>query len=47
MIEGDGWTSAKFEATVTFDTPGTYTLRAVASDAMLSAFGDVVVTVRE
>jgi len=47
MIEGDGWTSAKFEATVTFDTPGTYTLRAVASDAMLSTFGDVVVTVRE
>ena len=47
MVEGDGWTSAKFEATVTFDEPGTYTLRAVASDAMLSTPANLVITVTE
>ena len=47
MIEGDGWTSAKFETTVTFDDPGTYTLRAVASDAMLSTPANLVITVSE
>lgn len=43
---GDGWTSATFEATVTFDAPGTYTLRAWASDAMYLTSGDLTVTVR-
>ena len=47
MIEGDGWTSATFEATVTFDEPGMYTLRAVASDAMLSTPADLVITVMD
>ena len=45
-IAGDGWTSATFEATVTFDAPGTYTLRAWASDAMYLTPGDLTVTVR-
>ena len=34
-LAGDGWTSATFDATVTFDEPGTYTLKAVACDAMM------------
>ncbi len=45
MTEGDGWTSATFETTVTFDAPGTYTLRAVASDAVISTAADLVITV--
>ena len=44
-ISGDGWTSASFDASVTFDTPGTYTLRALASDAMLITPADVTITV--
>ena len=43
--EGDGWTSATFETTVTFDEPGTYTLRAWASDGMLVVPDDVTITV--
>ena len=43
---GDGWTSATFETTVTFDEPGTYTLRAWASDAMLFTPDDVTITVQ-
>ena len=42
---GDGWTSATFDATVTFDEPGTYTLRAWASDGMLVVPDDVTITV--
>ena len=45
MLEGDGWTSARFETTVTFDEPGTYTLRAYGSDSMLLTIADVTVTV--
>ena len=45
-LEGDGWTSATFETTVIFDEPGIYTLRAVASDAMLLTPADLTVTVR-
>ncbi len=45
-IDGDGWTSATFETTVTFDSPGTYTLRAWVSDAMFLTPGDLTVTVR-
>ena len=45
-IAGDGWTSATFETTVTFDVPGTYTLRAWASDAMYLTSGDLTITVR-
>ena len=45
-VAGDGWTSATFETTVTFDAPGTYTLRAWASDAMFLTPGDLTVTVR-
>ena len=45
-LEGDGWTSAKFETTVTFDEPGTYTLRAYGSDSMFLTMADVAVTVR-
>ncbi len=44
--DGDGWTSATFEATVTFDEPGEYTLRGWASDAMFLTPGDVTITVR-
>ena len=44
-LEGDGWTAARFETTVTFDEPGTYSLRAWSSDAMLLTPGDVTVTV--
>ena len=42
---GDGWTSATFEASVTFDEPGTYTLRAWATDGMLVVPDDVTITV--
>ena len=44
-LEGDGWTMAKFETEVTFDQPGTYTLRAVASDSMLLTPADVTIIV--
>ena len=43
--DGDGFTSATFETTVTFDEPGTYTVRSWASDAMLITTGDVTITV--
>jgi hypothetical protein len=46
-MEGDGWTSGTFESTVTFDEPGTYTLRAFASDAMLITHGNITITVTE
>ena len=46
-MEGDGWTSGTFEATVTFSKPGTYMLRAFASDAMLISKANVTVTVTE
>ncbi len=46
-MPGDGWTSGTFESTVTFDEPGTYTLRAFASDAMLIVHGNVTITVTE
>ena len=45
-LAGDGWTSATFEATATFEVPGTYTLRAYASDAMRLTPADLTVTVR-
>ncbi|MCE2515018.1 MAG: hypothetical protein J4F37_08415 [Acidobacteria bacterium] len=44
---GDGWTSATFETTVTFRRPGTYVLRARASDGMRISFADVPVAVAE
>lgn len=44
-VAGDGWTSARFEATVTFDEPGTYTLRAFASDAMRLTPADITIVV--
>ena len=44
-LDGDGWTAARFETTVTFDEPGAYTLRAWSSDSMLMTPGDVTVTV--
>jgi len=46
-MEGDGWTSGTFETTVTFSEPGTYTLRAFASDAMLISTANVTITVTE
>ena len=46
-MDGDGWTSGTFETTVTFSEPGTYTLRAFASDAMLISKANVTVTVIE
>ena len=46
-MDGDGWTSGTFETSVTFSEPGTYTLRAFASDAMLISTADVTVTVTE
>ena len=46
-LAGDGWTSATFDATVTFDEPGTYTLKAVACDAMMMTHAEVVVTVSD
>ena len=47
LAAGDGWTSATFETTVTFDTPGTYTLRAYGCDAMLITPVDLTVTVTD
>ena len=44
-VAGDGWTSATFETTVTFDEPGEYTLRAYASDSLAITPSDIVVTV--
>jgi hypothetical protein len=44
-LAGDGWTSATFETIVTFDEPGTYTLRAFASDGMRVTPADLTVTV--
>ena len=46
-MEGDGWTSGTFETSVTFSEPGTYTLRAFASDAMLISTANVTITVTE
>ncbi len=46
-MEGDGWTSGTFETTVTFGEPGTYTLRAFASDAMLISKANLTITVTE
>ena len=46
-MEGDGWTSGTFETTVTFSNPGTYTLRAFASDAMLLTKANITITVTE
>ncbi len=45
-IDGDGWTSATFQTTVTFDEPGSYTLRAWAVDAMYLTPGDLTITVQ-
>ena len=44
-MAGDGWTSGTFETTVTFEEPGTYTVRAVACDAMLFGYANVEITV--
>ncbi len=44
-MDGDGWTSGTFETTVTFDEPGTYTLRAFVCDAMLISYANVEITV--
>jgi hypothetical protein len=46
-LNGDGLTSATFETVVRFNEPGTYTLRAWASDSMLKMPGDVTVTVND
>jgi len=46
-MPGDGWTSGTFEATVTFDEPGSYRLRAFGSDAMLISTADLDITVTE
>jgi hypothetical protein len=35
----------RYTSTVTFSEPGTYHLRAVASDGSLFTYGDVIVTV--
>jgi hypothetical protein len=43
---GDGFTSATFETMVTFDEPGTYTVRGWASDAMLVTPSDLTITVQ-
>ena len=45
-VAGDGWTSATFEASVTFSEPGTYTLRAFASDALRLTPADLTVVVQ-
>jgi hypothetical protein len=45
--DGDGWMTATFETTVTFDRPGTYVLRAHGSDGMRIAAADVTVSVRD
>ena len=44
-LTGDGWTSATFEAIVTFSEPGMYTLRAYASDGMRLAPSDIDINV--
>lgn len=46
-LAGDGWTSATFEATVTFTEPGSYTLRALAGDGMRVSPADVTVMVAD
>lgn len=46
-IAGDGLTSATFETTVSFAEPGSYTLRAWATDSMHKAAGDVTIMVTE
>ena len=46
-LDGDGLTSATFETVVRFNEPGTYTLRAWASDSMLKTPADVTVTVTD
>ena len=46
-MEGDGWTSGTFETRVTFSEPGTYMLRAFASDAMLISKANLTITVTE
>lgn len=46
-MPGDGWTAGTFETTVSFDEPGVYTLRAFASDAMLTSRANVIITVTE
>ena len=45
-IAGDGFTSATFETTVTFDEPGLYTVRAWASDAMFQVPADLMIVVQ-
>lgn len=45
VMEGDGKTSGKSVTTARFSRPGTYVLRAIASDALLSATADVTVSV--
>ena len=44
-LAGDGWTSATFGTAVTFHRPGTYVLRAHASDGMRVTSADVAVSV--
>ena len=44
-VAGDGRSAATFETTVTFSRPGTYSLRAYASDGMRVTTADVTVTV--
>ena len=46
-MEGDGWTSGTLETTATFSEPGTYTLRAFASDAMFISKANLTLTVTE
>ena len=46
-LDGDGLTSATFETVVRFNEPGTYTLRAWASDSMHKTPGDVTITVTD
>ena len=46
-MEGDGWTTGTLETTATFSAPGTYTLRAFVSDAMLISTADLTITVTE
>ena len=42
---GDGFTLVRFETTVTFSGPGTYTFRAYGCDSMAVAPADLLVTV--
>lgn len=46
-MEGDGWTSGTVETVVTFSEPGSYTLRAFVSDAMLISKANIAITVTE